>query len=337
MPYLVFKRSDVPSSVLQALDLVPNTSLRNFPYEPVGQTKYIRQIDNDAVVILDNGGVKTTAADARGLTAWFLTNVNDGTGAVATGTITTVAEGSLVDGETFTLDDGVQSVTFEFDLAGGDGVTGGNVAVVLPGGGSADDVRDAIISAITGSVLDITAASGGAGQVDLTNNTVGTIGNTTSSETVANGTFAVTDMAGGVDADALTAAEAATNADDVLGLLNYDASGAAGALTLAAINGALTTGEITALQLPDLLAILAGAEYLVPAGTQVEAASAFGVSPAISFDASETSRHVYLTGALRMSFAEGKLSKLVSSDFTYGGVAGQALVVYNDDGSLFTV
>jgi hypothetical protein len=335
MPYVLLKSAEIADGVLQLLDLKPNTSQRNpsATYEANPQSKYVRAVQRQTPKLLDNGGTITFGgvAPTVGLEAWFLTNVNDGTGAVATGSITTVAEASLVDGETFTLDDGTTSVTFEFDLAGGDGVAGGNVAVVLGGAATADDVRDAIILAITGSALGITAADGGAATVDLTNDTVGTVGNTTSAETVANGTFAVTDMTGGADADSLTAAEAVQDADDVLDLYKYGDSAAAGALTLAAVNGALTTGEITSDQLPELLDILAGRGYQVPAGTQIETGSAFIVSPAVGAEGGPgfvegSLRDLYSTGSLKLSVGLGRLSKRIT--------AGQ-VAVYNDDGSLF--
>lgn len=118
--------------------------------------------------------------------------------AAATGSITTIAQGSLVDGETFTLDDGVHTATiFEFDVAG-DGVTAGNIAVDVSTDTTADDVRDRIISAINSvGTLDITASDGGAATVDLVNDTPGTVGNTSSSETVGDGGFVVTNMTSG--------------------------------------------------------------------------------------------------------------------------------------------
>lgn len=120
----------------------------------------------------------------------------------ATGSITTVAVASLVDGETFTLDDGVNTpVVFEFDVTP-DGVTPGNVVVDVSGDTTANDVRDTIISVINAvdrSTFTILASDGGAATVDLVNQTGGTVGNTTSAETVVDGTFAVTNMAGGAD------------------------------------------------------------------------------------------------------------------------------------------
>jgi len=121
----------------------------------------------------------------------------------ATGTITTIVVANLIDGETFFLDDGINpEVTFEFDVTG-DGVTGGNTAVDVSALTTADEVRDAIIAAVTAlasSVLALAATDGGAATVDLSNEFGGVVGNLTPTiDTVADAGFIVTAMAGGVD------------------------------------------------------------------------------------------------------------------------------------------
>jgi hypothetical protein len=120
-----------------------------------------------------------------------------GTPVAATGSITTIAGASLVDGETFTLNDGINAATiFEFDSGGG--VTPGNVAVAFTGGDSADVVRDSIIAAVNGvgAGLLITASNGGAATVTLTRDNVGYY-NIAITETVANVGFVVSGMSGG--------------------------------------------------------------------------------------------------------------------------------------------
>lgn len=119
----------------------------------------------------------------------------------AAGSITTVAAASLVDGETFTLNDGSHTATiFEFDS--NSSITGGRTAVTITGGMTATQVRDAMVSAINGvaGTLAITAAPGTSAQVLLTNDAVGSAGNTTITETVANAGFLVNNMSGGVSA-----------------------------------------------------------------------------------------------------------------------------------------
>ena len=341
MPYVIMKRDDIPAGVLQVLDLVPNTSQHNQIYEAVPQTKYVRAVQNEAATLLTNGGVITFATETRGLIAWLLTNVDDGTGVAATGTITTIVQANLLDNETFTISDGTTSTVFAFHVTGAYAPVVGEVEVDVTAAVTANDVRDAIITAVQGvASFFVTATSGGASTVTLTNDNVGTAGNVVVTDTVVDAGFTHTGMAGGVDADALTAAEASTDADDILGLLNFGAAGAAGVLDLAAINGALSTGQITAGQVTDILDILAGREYLVPAGVQVQAASAFVVSPAIDATGGPafvagTLRNLYATDSLTISFYEGALSKYTSSSFSYGGVSGVALAVYENDGTLF--
>jgi hypothetical protein len=116
----------------------------------------------------------------------------------ASGLITTVAGSLLVDGETFTLDDGVNPPSiFEFDSGGG--VASGNVAVAFTSLDSVGTVRDAMISAINGvgAGLAITASIGGSTKVALVNGATGTVGNAAITETVANAGFVVVGMTGG--------------------------------------------------------------------------------------------------------------------------------------------
>lgn len=86
----------------------------------------------------------------------------------------------------------------------------------------------------------------------------------------------------------------------------------------------------------DVLRILAGGEYVVPAGTQVETAgNAFDATIAGAFTTGQY-RETYSTGSLAISFGEGALSELTAATFEYLGTAGAAVVVYNDDGTLYT-
>ncbi|MGN6106844.1 MAG: hypothetical protein ACTHU0_17175, partial [Kofleriaceae bacterium] len=72
-------------------------------------------------------------------------------GRQATGTITPVAGSALVDGETFTLSDGVLGHVFELDSNGS--VAGGHVPVAFTAGDTPSQVRDAIAAAINGPGL----------------------------------------------------------------------------------------------------------------------------------------------------------------------------------------
>ena len=183
--------------------------------------------------------------------------------------------------------------------------------------------------------------------VTLTADMDGTAGDLVLATNNAGG-FTPAGMAGGVDAGALTAAEANTGAAAILDLYAYgDLTAAAAVLDLAAINGALAGGAaIVAAQLMSVLDILAGRIYSVPRGVQIDSdGSTWDVVPAVGAEggpgfASNSLRNIYNSGALTLSFATGELEGFSDAGFIYAGVAGdpngEAVVVYNDDGTFYT-
>lgn len=326
MPYLIHTRTDIPDGLLQTLELSPNTSIREDAYQPVGQTGYRNGYDNNAVTIA-TGAI---SSEVTGLTAWLAANISSGAGTAGTATLTVDTQANLADGQTFTIDDGENSVVFEIKKTAAHEVTTGNVEVDITGATTAADVSAICETAINASALNVTGVDGG-GTVALTNdnqNQATASQNATNAETLG-GLGAITNFVGATDSDALTAAEASTDADDIIALIG------AGALDHTTINAALTTGALNKEDVAEVLAILAGGTYTVPAGTSIEAAAAF-VNAGSSIDAPTEGRKVYDGGRLRISFHEGRLSKMTSSDFTYSGTAGAALVVVNDDGSAYT-
>lgn len=119
----------------------------------------------------------------------------------ASGDISTVAGSLLVDGETFTIDDGFNPPeTFEFDQ-NGNGVTAGNVAVNTNSGMSAFNVRDAIIAAINSTSLYVAASSGGSSTVVLYHDFVTSLGNQRVTESVSALGFSVSGLIGGKGGD----------------------------------------------------------------------------------------------------------------------------------------
>lgn len=344
MPYIIMKRDDIPAATLQVLDLDPNTSLRNYTLDVPGQTKYIDPVQNDQVVLYDPGsGDVYTHRDYYGLAAWFLTNVTDGAGAAATGNFTIVT--NPVEGDTVTINNTTilgPSVTLTFSA------TPSSIYEVQIGAsidGSANNLVGVINNPDVGLTPYVSASFGGGGVATIDAVQEGTAGNgiglTTNTANIA-----PTAMAGGVDSAPLTAAQANTDAADVLGLLAFgDLTSAAGVLTLAAINGALTTGSITAAQLDDVLDILAGRVYFVPKNTQVGTGGVFFVFPAVGTAngprfITNSLRILFNNDGLPLSFTMGELAGFVDMGFVYQGVPGnpdgEAVVVYNDDGTFYT-
>lgn len=113
----------------------------------------------------------------------------------AIGSITCIAAASIVEGSSVTIDDGSTIYIFEFDTDAS--ITGGSVQVDLSGATTSDDVKNALISAINGTGIQITASDGGTGLVSLVHDVVGGVGNVTITTTVAAGGFAVSGMNGG--------------------------------------------------------------------------------------------------------------------------------------------
>jgi len=339
MPYIIMKRSDIPDPGVQVLDLLPNTSQRNVPYKPVSQSKYCRAHQNDALNATAGGVVLTTS---YGLASWFHGNVNDGTGAASSGTATVAAVAAL---DTFTITTAPAFLITAVNAPRTPGASdfedsasaGSDIAAAAS---LAAAINDDANWAATGITRPVSAANGGTAVVTITALADGVAGDYVLASSDG-GRLAVVGMAGGADAAANTVVDSTANAVDVETLLAYgDVTAAAGALTVAAINGALTAGSITAAQLSDVLDILAGREFCLAAGTVVEAAVVFQ-GPVGAFTAG-TLRNVYLTDSLRLSFGEGRLSLLTRDDFNYAGVASnatntnlEAVAVYSDDGSLF--
>lgn len=351
MPFIVLKRSDIPPGTLQVLDLQPNESQRNLIYDPPGQTKYVNPVENDQVVVEVIGAIGQLHRSYRGLAAWFITNVNDGTGAQSVGNFA-IAAGNAAPGDTVTIDTspiGGPSVTFTFTAGapvlttdvqvGGDNlISATNLfnAVSIPGNGLLPYITPD--NTVPGSVGITAVAEGAAGDTIVL------------SEVSAN--ITATAMAGGVDAGPLTAANANTIAANILAnLIRFgDLTLPAVVSDLAAVNGEVAavvgTASITAAQLTEVLGILAGRRYLAPQGTQVADTGVFDVQPAVGTAngprfLDPSTRTTYESGALTISWAEGELEGFRAQTFEYQGIPGnpngEAVVVFNNDGTLFTL
>lgn len=350
MPYIILKRSDIPVGTLQVLDLTPNTSQRNLTIDPPGQTKYVDPVINETVVTHQPAGGGTTTRmyrEADGLAAWIITNLNDGTGAPGTGTFTIAAATPVIAGDTATV--GLQV----FTAVAGARTPGSNDFSIDSGtdNGIALELAAAIndpLNGLTqpGGLSNLVTASVVGAVVTVDADADGTAGNLVLASDNAAG-FSPVGMAGGVDAGAVTAANANAGALAILALYAFgDLTAAAGVLTLAAINGALAGGAaIVAAQLSSVLDILAGRHYHVPQGVQIETgAGVWLVSPAIGAQGGPafvtgTLRNLYNTGSLILSYVGGELEGFRASTFIYGGVAGnpngEAVAIYADDGTLF--
>jgi hypothetical protein len=123
---------------------------------------------------------------------------------------------SFVDGESFTVDDGLgTSVVFEFDTAA-DGVAGGNTAIDLLGTDPASTVAAKIAVAIDTSALQINATRQ-SNLLFLQHDVATALGNQAITETVVEPDFYVAGMNGGGGADCLDGEGCASDSDCVPG------------------------------------------------------------------------------------------------------------------------
>ena len=99
------------------------------------------------------------------------------------------------------------------------------------------------------------------------------------------------------------------------------ASGAAAGTSISSAGGGDSVGSLA-----DVLKILAGGAYTVPAGTTVNGAAAFKGSADGSFD-DDGYRQIYQSGALSMSVSEGDLAQWITDGYC---------VVYDDAGAVLS-
>lgn len=354
MPYIMMKRSDIPAGTLQILDLEPNTSQRNLTIDGPGQTKYVNPVQNDPIVTTQPGGAGTPTLihrEAYGLAAWIITNVNDGTGVAATGDIT-IAAGNVVATNSVQINAsaiGGPNLTFTFVA----GAPATNTEVQVGGTNliSTANLVARINLPANGYAPYLVASDAGGGVTLITATNEGTAANAVAMVDVGANITADANLAGGADANALTAADANDIAAAILDnlLLFGDLTGPTVDMDLTAVNGefagVVATAAITADQLSELLDILAGRVYYLPRGVQIDADdTTFEVLPAVGTATGPrfvagTLRDIFETDSLTISVASGELAGFLSSGFVYRGTAGnpngEAVVVLNDDGTLF--
>lgn len=153
--FLIMRRTDIPDGVLQVVDLWPNTSSRNYIYDPKpGQTGYVHNIPDpsiDASVGTDPS--VTIAADITGLAAYLLGNIDTGAGAGGapfTGAEADAAAAGLV---------AIAQAGTVLDLAAVDAVLAGVVAGTSLTGGGSTGVLTELLSVMAGNVYQIDAGT----------------------------------------------------------------------------------------------------------------------------------------------------------------------------------
>jgi len=135
---------------------------------------------------------------------------------------------------------------------------------------------------------------------------------------------------------ALTPAQAQSLADALIAQMQgggvLDATTVDSVLNAAVAGVALAGGTSTGV-LSELLQVIAGASYTLPAGTEVQTAG--GAFVTTQDGTLGGFRAVLDTDGSTISFNQGVLSQLASANYVFDGTTGAAVVVYNDDGTLY--
>jgi hypothetical protein len=296
MPFICLANANVPDGVLQITDLWPNVSQNNNPTNPPGQTRYLRRpgTDNPAVNTT-TGLVEGSAAESNlphfdGLAAYLVDKVEPGALAQATGDITLAALPNALDrivigglvfiefsaGANDATTAGTAIDPFIVQIAGTEALTAANVDTVLQDAAAIATMKgllgatNYVDSNSVGAVITLDALTGAAapllgaaGDFSLALTVVGSDARITLPEPArlarageAWDTATVEAAAGAI----LTRMDAGLT-DMSLANVNTDL-GAAGA----DLTGAAATSNSVG-TLAELLSVLAGRTYRLPAGS----------------------------------------------------------------------
>jgi hypothetical protein len=164
MPYICLARGDIPDSVVQVLDLLPNSSQRIPSLTPPGESRYVNRVKRGTANITSTG-VLSAQGHLDGLEAYLLDRVDPGGLEQAAGTITILA--GLAAGDTITLNgvvftaiNGVPNpAAREFrDVAGSLSIAN-TITTLVAAIVHADSIAAMKLGTITGSYVHAVAAS----------------------------------------------------------------------------------------------------------------------------------------------------------------------------------
>lgn len=145
------------------------------------------------------------------------------------------------------------------------------------------------------------------------------------------------DTGAGAGGAVFTGVQADTAAASIVAIAQagtaLDAAAVNAALGAVVVGTTLSGGGSTGV-LSELLSVLAGASYVIPAGTDISDGAGDFAGRVGSFQ-SGVYKQLYDTGAFMCSNLNGNVSLLKSASFSYDGTAGAAVTAYAADGTLF--
>jgi hypothetical protein len=348
MPFICLRRSDIQDAVLQITDLWPNASQRNQSIDPQPQgPRYVDGPKTSSVILSSTGATQRYLAQAQvGLAAYLIANVEAANLAaltpaqadtIAASLIATMRAGgtlnlAAIDAALSTTAGVAATATLTF---GGAPVNGETVTI----NGKVYTFRAVINGAsVNGDVLnDALAANAIANLVAAINLGAGSGVKYAAAMTLHPTVSAAPGLLPEIlDATAKflgAAGNLLTNATNVtLGV--WAPVGFFGSGLDASLTGGASTGTVL-----DVLRILAGATYTVPAGTVIQVpVSTFNPQPTPaawnSANFSDFKDVLVSDSSFYTSLAQGQISGFLSPQFSYRGVTSPALTVYDNAGAV---
>jgi hypothetical protein len=297
MPYICLANANVPNGVLQITDLWPNVSLDSTPDTPPAQTRYLRRPVRHTPIVDDVSGLVVGVPAERnklffeGVGAYLLDHVDPGANYVARATVTLTGVAALdviiIKGIYFRFAAGANDLVgkagsvgnpFLVGLGANDAAAATNLIAALNDNG---DVAPALNAVATLNVHTNGTAGGAANIVVIQPETTALVKGPTGQLTIttSNGTRLALDTASLAlgrltrtverwDSVSLPAAiDAIQNrVDGGLSLTLAAIDTALGTAVGSDLSGATVTGSNSNGTLTELLQILAGRTYRIPAG-----------------------------------------------------------------------
>lgn len=297
MPYICLANANIPNGVLQITDLWPNVSQDNSPEMPPGQTRYLRRPVRHTPIVDDESGLVVGLPAERnkqffeGVGAYLLDRVEPGANYVARATVTLNSVAALdviiIKGIYFRFAAGTNDLAgkagsvgdpFIVGLGANDAAAATNLIAALNDNG---DVAPAMNAVATLNVHTNGSAGDAANIVVIQPETTALLKGVTGQLTIttSNGTRLALDASALAlgrltrtverwDSTSLAAAITAIQGrvDNGLSLTLAAIDTALGTASGSDLSGATVTGSSSTGTLTELLQILAGRTYRVPAG-----------------------------------------------------------------------
>lgn len=334
MPHIVLIRSDIQEGSLNIVDLKPNTSLRNLVYDPTGQTRYGYRPANETILTSGTGPISTLQR-YEGLAAYLIDRVQAGTGAALSTDEANTAASDIIAaiGGALTITDinTILGAVVPGTELGASAATPAVGTMIVTGPTSPGDSL-----ALNGTLLSRTGGPRTSGADDFD-------GTLSGAALISDIAAAINDPANSFSAGLVAVANGTTlelaaavpgTAGNSYTLSANEFTGGTylfSAGTLLGGTDAITSSGSVA----DIMRLISGDIYALPKGSVVDTdGSTFDPTIRGAFEGGESRVEVSGFFNISLNSPRGYLFNLKNANYTYLGVAGAAVVVYDDDGSV---